>query len=93
VDGHPDDRPSDDLDLTYVDAHAHTDRNVFGPDVGGERPLAGDSSPHRLRYRCEGDEERVALGATLLAPVRGEGSAQELAVLQQDIGVPRAKLL
>ena len=76
-----------------MDAHAHTDRNVLRPDVRSECPLAGDSSPHGLRYRWEGDEERVALVTPLLAPVRCEGSAQEPAMLQQEIDVTRAKLL
>ena len=61
--------PAHPFGLAGVESHPDADRLSIRPGLGGERPLPGDRRGDRRPCALEPDEERVALGALLLAVV------------------------
>ena len=72
--------------LAGVEADADAHLLVFRPCLGRQRPLSVGRRRDRGRCRREGGEERVALGADLVAAARLEGGSQQLAMAFEDGG-------
>jgi class 3 adenylate cyclase len=73
--------------LTRVEPHPHPDRAAC------QRALSILGGCDGIRRPTEGGEERVTLGIHLDPVVRGEGGAQNAAMLVQGPGVALAELL
>ncbi len=79
--------------LTCVQAHAHANRDVFGPLVLSQRPLSNDGRAEGSIRAGESEEERVTLRVDLAALV-GPGSVADDALMLGEHGtVPRTQLL
>ena len=72
--------------LAGVQADADPHLGVLGPRLRRQRTLGVDRRRDRGRCRRERGEERVALGADLVATARREGGAQQLAMAFEDGG-------
>jgi hypothetical protein len=79
--------------LAGVHPHADPTLDAVGPGVARERALAVDRRLDPVARTGERDEERVALGADLVAVVRDERLTEEPAMVGQQLAVPLAELL
>jgi hypothetical protein len=56
--------------------------------MGGQRPLHFERAQQGLPGPAEHREEGVALGVDLMPVVTGDGGADQLPVLRQDLRIP-----
>ncbi len=77
-----------DVRLAGVHPHAHADLDAFGPGVAGERLLRGDGCRGSRPSVLEDDEELVAPVIDDVSASLFHGSAEKLAVVGQNLGVP-----
>ena len=84
---------TDERRLASVQPDAHLNASSLGPGMRLQRELRRRRATAGIQRATENDEERVALGAQLVAAMLGQGFAEHRVMGEQHVGVALAELL
>ena len=75
--------------LPRVETHPHLDLDAVGPVVGEEGLLTLDRGEKRIACARKSNEEGVALGVDLVAPIGHECSTEEASMIGENCRIVR----